>query len=418
MNKIKRNESLLIKGKEINKYSKLMDRLKKDIEDHKKTKEIKKVKENVAETNTIIKQANIKQIEDIETTKLKRQFGYRLTDFSNSDIYDYIKLECNEFTDEVETIAKAIKTLTITESDYLTPQEINNKIKGVLKMTTINKEGTTYVGTLTKEIIRNKTNFIIDELTPARQQVFNELLINTETPNTLRSIISITDDEHVETIPALTYLKSKLEGKGIELKLNNTNKTFLRREGLIYTRISDTIVHNSDKILDETLKEIFTQETINYESLLLLDKENESGLIDDNNKDISLYKQQIKKITHSQIYAGIRNAIKDIPQSFRHTVSIVMNNEHYETLINELAILQFGSLAIDLPKLFNVTNVVITDDAKDIFIGDFKHGVYAKYRATSYMQRKNAEHGLYELGLHFVFDIKVVPQLLRMLVIE
>lgn len=418
MNKIKRNESLLIKGKEINKYSKLMDRLKNDIEYHKKTKEIKKVKENVAETNTIIKQANIKQIEDIETTKLKRQFGYRLTDFSNSDIYDYIKLECNEFTDEIETIAKAIKTLTITESDYLTPQEINNKIKGVLKMTTINKEGTTYVGTLTKEIIRNKTNFIIDELTPARQQVFNELLINTETPNTLRSIISITDDEHVETIPALTYLKSKLEGKGIELKLNNTNKTFLRREGLIYTRISDTIVHNSDKILDETLKEIFTQETINYESLLLLDKENESGLIDDNNKDISLYKQQIKKITHSQIYAGIRNAIKDIPQSFRHTVSIVMNNEHYETLINELAILQFGSLAIDLPKLFNVTNVVITDDAKDIFIGDFKHGVYAKYRATSYMQRKNAEHGLYELGLHFVFDIKVVPQLLRMLVIE
>ena len=418
MNKIKRNESLLIKGKEINKYSKLMDRLKKDIEDHKKTKEIKKVKENVVETNTIIKQANIKQIEDIETTKLKRQFGYRLTDFSNSDIYDYIKLECNEFTDEVETIAKAIKTLTITESDYLTPQEINNKIKGVLKMTTINKEGTTYVGTLTKEIIRNKTNFIIDELTPARQLVFNELLINTETPNTLRSIISITDDEHVETIPALTYLKSKLEGKGIELKLNNTNKTFLRREGLIYTRISDTIVHNSDKILDETLKEIFTQETINYESLLLLDKENESGLIDDNNKDISLYKQQIKKITHSQIYAGIRNAIKDIPQSFRHNVSIVMNNEHYETLINELAILQFGSLAIDLPKLFNVTNVVITDDAKDIFIGDFKHGVYAKYRATSYMQRKNAEHGLYELGLHFVFDIKVVPQLLRMLVIE
>lgn len=418
MNKIKRNESLLIKGKEINKYSKLMDRLKKDIEDHKKTKEIKKIKENVVETNTIIKQANIKQIEDIETTKLKRQFGYRLTDFSNSDIYDYIKLECNEFTDEVETIAKAIKTLTITESDYLTPQEINNKIKGVLKMTTINKEGTTYVGTLTKEIIRNKTNFIIDELTPARQQVFNELLINTETPNTLRSIISITDDEHVETIPALTYLKSKLEGKGIELKLNNTNKTFLRREGLIYTRISDTIVHNSDKILDETLKEIFTQETINYESLLLLDKENESGLIDDNNKDISLYKQQIKKITHSQIYAGIRNAIKDIPQSFRHNVSIVMNNEHYETLINELAILQFGSLAIDLPKLFNVTNVVITDDAKDLFIGDFKHGVYAKYRATSYMQRKNAEHGLYELGLHFVFDIKVVPQLLRMLVIE
>ena len=285
-------------------------------------------------------------------------------------------------------------------------------------MTTINKEGTTYVGTLTKEIIRNKTNFIIDELTPARQQVFNELLINTETPNTLRSIISITDDEHVETIPALTYLKSKLEGKGIELKLNNTNKTFLRREGLIYTRISDTIVHNSDKILDETLKEIFTQETINYESLLLLDKENESGLIDDNNKDISLYKQQIKKITHSQIYAGIRNAIKDIPQSFRHNVSIVMNNEHYETLINELAILQFGSLAIDLPKLFNVSNIVITDDAKDIFIGDFKHGVYAKYRATSYMQRKNAEHGLYELGLHFVFDIKVVPQLLRMLVIE
>lgn len=413
MNKIKRNESLLIKGKEINKYSKLMDRLKNDIEDHKKTKEIKKVKENVVETNTIIK-----QIEDIEPTKLKRQFGYRLTDFLNSDIYDYIKLECNEFIDEVETIAKAIKTLTITESDYLTPQEINNKIKGVLKMTTINKEGTTYVGTLTKEIIRNKTNFIIDELTPARQQVFNELLINTETPNTLRSIISITDDEHVETIPALTYLKSKLEGKGIELKLNNTNKTFLRREGLIYTRISDTIVHNSDKILDETLKEIFTQETINYESLLLLDKENESGLIDDNNKDISLYKQQIKKITHSQIYAGIRNAIKDIPQSFRHNVSIVMNNEHYETLINELAILQFGSLAIDLPKLFNVTNVVITDDAKDIFIGDFKHGVYAKYRATSYMQRKNAEHGLYELGLHFVFDIKVVPQLLRMLVIE
>ena len=38
-----------------------------------------------------------------------------------------------------------------------------------------------------------------------------------------------------------------------------------------------------------------------------------------------------------------------------------------------------GGLAGDLTKLFNVS-----DDAQDIFIGDFGHAIYAKYEPIMY----------------------------------
>lgn len=58
-------------------------------------------------------------------------------------------------------------------------------------------------------------------------------------------MITITDDEHVESIPSLTYIKDKLATNGIELSLNGSSKYFYRREGHIYTEVSDSVVHGS-----------------------------------------------------------------------------------------------------------------------------------------------------------------------------
>lgn len=249
--------------------------------------------------------------------------------------------------------------------------------------------------------------------------MFKELLTY-ELSNTLRDVITITDDEHVETIPSLTYIKDKLATNGIELSLNGSSKYFDKREGHIYTEVSDTVVHASDRRLDELLKEIFINECVAYETTLLLDKNNASGLIDEQNKDLSLYNQDIKEVKGETVYESIKQAIKDIPQPFkdipqpfRRNVSVVMNTEHHDKLIQELAQMGLGALAGDLNKLFNITNIVVTDDTQDILVGDFGHGIYAKYEAIMYNKKKQAMRGVYQFALNYVFDIKIIPELLR-----
>lgn len=110
--------------------------------------------------------------------------------------------------------------------------------------------------------------------------------------------------------------------------------------------------------------------------------------------------------------------MKDIPQTFRRNVSVVMNTEHLDKLIKELAQMGFGALVGDLTKLFNVCNVVVTDDAHDVFVGDFGHAIYAKYEPIMYNKKKQALKGVYQFALNCVFDIKIVPELLRIVKVK
>ncbi|MCE5023399.1 phage major capsid protein [Staphylococcus simulans] len=351
-------------------------------------------------------------------TGFKEQFGYQLSSFDDMDIKGYARLYQKDIGKEVELIEQGLKTLSITESEVLSPEQINNKLLGVLNMNGVNKPNNTWVGTLTKQLVSSGNNFNIKELPTARKEVFNELLVNAELPQTLRDVITITNDEHVETLPTLTYIKDKLATNGIELSLNGSSKYFDRREGHIYTEVSDSVVHGSDRTLDELLKEIFINECVAYETALLLDKNNASGLIDKDNQDLSLYNQGIKEVSNTSMYDGIKQAMKDIPQTFRRNVSIVMNTDHHDKLIKELAQMGLGALAGDLNKLFNVSHVVITDDAQDIFVGDFAHAVYAKYEPIMYNKKKQALKGIYQFSLNYVFDIKVVAELLRIVKIN
>ncbi|UXR49598.1 phage capsid protein [Staphylococcus simulans] len=351
-------------------------------------------------------------------TGFKEQFGYQLSSFDDKDINGYAELYQKDIGKEVELIEQGLKTLSITESEVLSPEQINNKLLGVLNMNGVNQSSNTWVGTLTKQLVSSGNNFNIKELPTARKEVFNELLVNAELPQTLRDVITITNDEHVETLPTLTYIKDKLAANGIELSLNGSSKYFDRREGHIYTEVSDSVVHGSDRTLDELLKEIFINECVAYETTLLLDKNNASGLIDKDNQDLSLYNQGIKEVSNTSMYDGIKQAMKDIPQTFRRNVSIVMNTDHHDKLIKELAQMGLGALAGDLNKLFNVSHVVITDDAQDIFVGDFAHAVYAKYEPIMYNKKKQAFKGIYQFSLNYVFDIKVVAELLRIVKIN
>ncbi|UXR29922.1 phage capsid protein [Staphylococcus simulans] len=351
-------------------------------------------------------------------TGFKEQFGYQLSSFDDMDIKGYAELYQKDIGKEVELIEQGLKTLSITESEVLSPEQINNKLLGVLNMNGVNQSSNTWVGTLTKQLVSSGNNFNIKELPTARKEVFNELLVNAELPQTLRDVITITNDEHVETLPTLTYIKDKLAANGIELSLNGSSKYFDRREGHIYTEVSDSVVHGSDRTLDELLKEIFINECVAYETTLLLDKNNASGLIDKDNQDLSLYNQGIKEVSNTSMYDGIKQAMKDIPQTFRRNVSIVMNTDHHDKLIKELVQMGLGALAGDLNKLFNVSHVVITDDAQDIFVGDFAHAVYAKYEPIMYNKKKQAFKGIYQFSLNYVFDIKVVAELLRIVKIN
>ena len=67
-----------------------------------------------------------------------------------------------------------------------------------------------------------------------------------------------------------------------------------------------------------------------------------------------------------------------------------MNTDHHDKLIKELAQVGLGALAYDLTKLFNVSHVVVTDDAQDIFVGDFGHAIYAKYEPIMYNKKETS----------------------------
>ncbi|ADI96960.1 hypothetical protein [Staphylococcus aureus] len=350
--------------------------------------------------------------------EFKEQFGYQLSNFDDMDIKGYANLYQKDIGKDVSMIEQGLKQLSITETEVLLPEQINKKLLGVLNMNEVNQSSNTWVGTLTKQLVSSENNFNIQELPTARKEVFKELLVNRELLQTLRDVITITDDEHVESIPALTYIKDKLATNGIELSLNGSSKYFDRREGHIYTEVSDSVVHGSDRTLDDLLKEIFINECVSYETTLLLDKNNSSGLIDKGNQDLSLYNQGIKEVSNTSIYDGIKQAMKDIPQTFRRNVSIVMNTEHHDKLIKELAQMGLGGLAGDLSNLFNVSHVVVTDDAQDIFVGDFGHAIYAKYEPIMYNKKKQALKGVYQFALNYVFDIKIIPELLRIVNIK
>ncbi|MBJ6129017.1 phage capsid protein [Staphylococcus aureus] len=350
--------------------------------------------------------------------EFKEQFGYQLSNFDDMDIKGYANLYQKDISKDVSMIEQGLKQLSITETEVLLPEQINNKLLGVLNMNTVNQSSNTWIGTLTKQLISSENNFNIQELPTARKEVFKELLVNRELSQTLRDVITITDDEHVESIPSLTYIKDKLATNGIELSLNSSSKYFDRREGHIYTEVSDSVVHGSDRTLDDLLKEIFINECVSYETTLLLDKNNASRLIDKDNQDLSLYNQGIKEVSNTSMYDGIKQAIKDIPQTFRRNVSIVMNTEQHDKLIKELAKMGLGALVGDLTKLFNVCNVVVTDDAHDVFVGDFGHAIYAKYEPIMYNKKKQALKGIYQFALNYVFDIKIIPELLRIVNIK
>ncbi|HDF0622747.1 TPA: phage capsid protein [Staphylococcus aureus] len=350
--------------------------------------------------------------------EFKEQFGYQLSNFDDMDIKGYANLYQKDIGKDVSMIEQGLKQLSITETEVLLPEQINKKLLGVLNMNEVNQSSNTWVGTLTKQLVSSENNFNIQELPTARKEVFKELLVNRELPQKLRDVITITDDEHVESIPALSYIKDKLATNGIELSLNGSSKYFDRREGHIYTEVADSVVHGSDRTLDDLLKEIFINECVSYETTLLLDKNNASGLIDKDNQDLSLYNQGIKEVSNTSMYDGIKQAMKDIPQTFRRKVSVVMNTEHHDKLIKELAQMGLGTLAGDLTKLFNVSHVVVTDDAQDIFVGDFGHAIYAKYEPIMYNKKKQALKGVYQFALNYVFDIKIVPELLRIVKVK
>ena len=355
------------------------------------------------------------------------KYGYNIATFSNEDIKDYARFYKNNIGATQHEIEDSIKRLSINADKIMLTDEINqmieddtknNKANGGIEMNRINREGKTYLGSITKQLVKSEGNFMVEQIAPAKREVLKEIVANNELPNTLREIITITDDEHLETMPSLTYVKEKLASNGIELSLNNSSIYFDRLSGHILTEVSDTVVHASERTLDDLLKDIFINECIAYESTLLLDKDNTSGIIDKDNEHLSLYKQGIEVVEDATLYNAIMKGIKDIPQSFRKNTSIVMNRDHYNSLVIELGEKGLGALTTDLKKAFNVNNIVVNDDTEDVFVGDFKHGVYAKYEPTMYNKRKDAMKGVYQFALNYVFDIKVVPELLRIIKVE
>ncbi|RNH87212.1 phage capsid protein, partial [Staphylococcus aureus] len=46
------------------------------------------------------------------------------------------------------------------------------------------------------------------------------------------------------------------------------------------------------------------------------------------------------------------------------------------------------------------------------------HAIYAKYEPIMYNKKKQALKGVYQFALNYVFDIKIVPELLRMVKVK
>ncbi|WP_414051097.1 hypothetical protein [Macrococcus animalis] len=248
-----------------------------------------------------------------------------------------------------------------------------------------------------------------------RPSFSNPLLLTQDVPQSLRSVMQVTDLDNINSTVLLDYVSRDVaEYEGLtEVDLKAHEIDFKYHGERLIAEVSDTIVFSNDVgYLDETIKTTLTNALIDKEMQLITGE----AIVTEHGHDnsyMNLYRtvNPIKQVTGTTVLESITNAVNDLHRSVRPLSTLAINNEDYIKVIKELASIGLGS--IDLKAYFGVSNIIVNSYIKAPVVGNFKC-LHANYKFNQFEFYKNKpKSGICSFVLSYIYDIQFVPMLFR-----
>lgn len=243
-----------------------------------------------------------------------------------------------------------------------------------------------------------------DSFIPSNNQV--EVITERMAYNPLLGYITVTNQKNLEEVPKLitSIADDDLIQDGEiakELELTGSTVDFKRYKSKLYADMSETVAlgTNTD-ILAKTEQSLAT--ALSFKELKLMF----GDTLAEDEKHMNFYKNDIKEVSGTNMYEAIMNSIKDLPYLFRMNAIVVMNEDSFNMIRNDLAVkglCQLDSKPIDL---FN-RPVVFMDSVKLPIVGDMRY-YQINYDEVMLEGYKDIKEGVNTTTLTAWFDAHVL----------
>ncbi|NME21265.1 phage major capsid protein [Limosilactobacillus reuteri] len=238
--------------------------------------------------------------------------------------------------------------------------------------------------------------------------VSTDIITGPQEHNPLRDISTVTQITNLE-IPRLSFT---LDDDGFiadgdtakEIQAKGDTVQFTRNKFKVKVGLSETVLLGSDANLTAYVEQELTNGVTRKERNVAF----AVNPIKANEKHMSFYDDTvgIKKVTGSDLYDAITNAVADLHEDYRENATIVMAYKDYLKIIKTLA---NGSNTLygAQPSAVLGKPVVFTDAATKPVVGDFSYSQYNYDINTIYDQDKDVDTGIEKFVLTAWMDHQI-----------
>lgn len=238
--------------------------------------------------------------------------------------------------------------------------------------------------------------------------VSTDIITGPQEHNPLRDISTVTQITNLE-IPRLSFT---LDDDGFitdgdtakEIQAKGDTVQFTRNKFKVKVGLSETVLLGSDANLTAYVEQELTNGVTRKERNVAFAVNPTKA----NEKHMSFYDDTvgIKKVTGSDLYDAITNAVADLHEDYRENATIVMAYKDYLKIIKTLA---NGSNTLygAQPSAVLGKPVVFTDAATKPVVGDFSYSQYNYDINTIYDQDKDVDTGIEKFVLTAWMDHQI-----------
>ncbi|MFR0607908.1 phage major capsid protein [Limosilactobacillus balticus] len=238
--------------------------------------------------------------------------------------------------------------------------------------------------------------------------VSTDIITGPQEHNPLRDISTVTQITNLE-IPRLSFT---LDDDGFiadgdtakEIQAKGDTVQFTRNKFKVKVGLSETVLLGSDANLTAYVEQELTNGVTRKERNVAFAVNPTKA----NEKHMSFYDDTvgIKKVTGSDLYDAITNAVADLHEDYRENATIVMAYKDYLKIIKTLA---NGSNTLygAQPSAVLGKAVVFTDAATKPVVGDFSYSQYNYDINTIYDQDKDVDTGIEKFVLTAWMDHQI-----------
>lgn len=231
------------------------------------------------------------------------------------------------------------------------------------------------------------------------KKVSDRIVFEYPESNKLRQIMTVT------TIRGLD--QPIVSSAADEFDLQGKSVTFQPYRDRITVNVSETVFLGSNNNIHQVVETAMQTELNKREINRMLTITPTAG-----EEHMSLYTNGIKEITNTNLYEGIKAALKDLPESIRDNASVIVNLEDYNSIVKHLGTIGLGALGANPDLIFN-RKLLIVDKAIKPIVGDFSC-LQLNYDTLRIEDGKDVLSGVITFVLVAIFDIRVlIPQAFR-----